>query len=182
MCRMSWNLGASTSWNPQDLSRSVMGLLYLYLWLWISDTFVFRVVGEVRTPARGWDFLFSKNRVERLWGPPSCLFSGYRSSYPRVKRQGRDVDLWPTPSAEAKNGWSCTSAPPICVRNVDTDSAIFSFLLFFISCALTKHSFPPSPLSGCSHRLTALASILHFLHQGPFCTVRLTLQHWSGRQ
>ena len=31
MCRLSWNLGASTSWNPQGLSRSVMGLLYLYL-------------------------------------------------------------------------------------------------------------------------------------------------------
>ena len=29
-CRLSWNLGASTSWNPQGLSRSVMGLLYLY--------------------------------------------------------------------------------------------------------------------------------------------------------
>ena len=29
MCRMSWNVGASTSWNPQDLSRTVMGLLYL---------------------------------------------------------------------------------------------------------------------------------------------------------
>ena len=30
MCRLSWNLGASTSWNPQGLSRPVMGLLYLY--------------------------------------------------------------------------------------------------------------------------------------------------------
>ena len=30
MCRMSWNLGASTSWNPQGLSRPVMGLLYLF--------------------------------------------------------------------------------------------------------------------------------------------------------
>ena len=28
-CRFSWNLGASTSWNPQGLSRPVMGLLYL---------------------------------------------------------------------------------------------------------------------------------------------------------
>jgi len=27
-CRLSWNLGASTSWNPQGLSRPVMGLLY----------------------------------------------------------------------------------------------------------------------------------------------------------
>jgi hypothetical protein len=32
MCRMSWNPGASTSWNPMGLSRSVMGLLYLYLY------------------------------------------------------------------------------------------------------------------------------------------------------
>ena len=31
MCRLSRNLGASTSWNPQDLSRPVMGLFYLYL-------------------------------------------------------------------------------------------------------------------------------------------------------
>ena len=30
MCRLSWNLGASTSRNPQGLSRPVMGLLYLF--------------------------------------------------------------------------------------------------------------------------------------------------------
>ena len=30
MCRLSWNLGASTSWNPQGLSRPVIQLLYLY--------------------------------------------------------------------------------------------------------------------------------------------------------
>jgi hypothetical protein len=30
MCRLSRNLGASTSWNPKGLSRSVMGLLYLF--------------------------------------------------------------------------------------------------------------------------------------------------------
>jgi len=27
-CRLSWNLGASTSWNPQGLSRPVRGLFY----------------------------------------------------------------------------------------------------------------------------------------------------------
>jgi hypothetical protein len=31
MCRLSWNVGASTSWNPQGLFRPVTGLLYLYL-------------------------------------------------------------------------------------------------------------------------------------------------------
>ena len=29
ICRVSWNLGPSTSWNPQGLIRPVMGLLYL---------------------------------------------------------------------------------------------------------------------------------------------------------
>jgi len=33
MCRLSRNLGASTSWNPLGLSRPVMGLLYIYLYL-----------------------------------------------------------------------------------------------------------------------------------------------------
>ena len=31
ICRVSWNLGATTSWSPRGLSRPVMGLLYLYL-------------------------------------------------------------------------------------------------------------------------------------------------------
>ena len=31
MCRLSWNMGASDSWNPQGLSRPVMGLLYQHL-------------------------------------------------------------------------------------------------------------------------------------------------------
>jgi hypothetical protein len=31
MCRLSINLWASTSWNPQGLSRPVMGLLYIFL-------------------------------------------------------------------------------------------------------------------------------------------------------
>jgi hypothetical protein len=31
MCWLSLNLGASTFWNPQSLSRPVMGLLYLHL-------------------------------------------------------------------------------------------------------------------------------------------------------
>jgi len=34
MCRLSWNLEASTSWNPQGLSRPVMGLIYLYIYIY----------------------------------------------------------------------------------------------------------------------------------------------------
>jgi hypothetical protein len=32
MCQWSWNLGVSTSWNPQGLSSPLMGLLYLCLY------------------------------------------------------------------------------------------------------------------------------------------------------
>ena len=44
MCRLSWNLGASTSWNPLGLFRPVMGLLYLYIkdgdkWMWYIRDF-----------------------------------------------------------------------------------------------------------------------------------------------
>ena len=30
VCRLSWNMGALTSWKSQGLSRPVIGLLYLY--------------------------------------------------------------------------------------------------------------------------------------------------------
>jgi hypothetical protein len=38
MCRLSRNLGASTSWNPVGLSRPVMGLLYLFFYLSLKQT------------------------------------------------------------------------------------------------------------------------------------------------
>jgi hypothetical protein len=40
MCRFSWNLVTSTSWNLQALSRHVMGLLYLYVYLDAKCAFV----------------------------------------------------------------------------------------------------------------------------------------------
>ena len=51
MCRMSWNPGTWTSWNPQGLYRPVMGLLYLFNtslipvhYLYINTLFVDSVV------------------------------------------------------------------------------------------------------------------------------------------
>ena len=38
MCRLFWNLGTSTSWNPQGLSRPVQGLLYLLPNLFVQVT------------------------------------------------------------------------------------------------------------------------------------------------
>ena len=38
MYRLSLNLGALTLWNPQGLSRSVKGLLYLYIYMNVWGT------------------------------------------------------------------------------------------------------------------------------------------------
>ena len=38
MCRLSWNLEASNSWNPQGMSKPLIWLLYLYLYLWDCTT------------------------------------------------------------------------------------------------------------------------------------------------
>ena len=41
-------------------------------------------------------------RPDRLWGPPSLLYKGYRVSFPEVKRTGRGVDYATPSSAEVK--------------------------------------------------------------------------------
>jgi len=41
MCRLSWILGASTSWNPQGLSRPVIGLLYQFI-TWFNVSFLYK--------------------------------------------------------------------------------------------------------------------------------------------
>jgi len=48
---------------------------------------------------------------DRLWGHPSFLFSGYRNSFPGIKRPGREADHKPPCSDEAKNarGYNSTN-------------------------------------------------------------------------
>ena len=66
MCRLSWNLGASTSWNPQGLSRPVMGLVY----------FTYRICKCGRWPrnkswrAAGWRPMFEAKllKLGEMWG------------------------------------------------------------------------------------------------------------------
>jgi len=46
-----------------------------------------------------------------------------------MKQQGREVDHLATSSAEVKNEWSCTSAPPLHFCGVDREK-IYTFSLF----------------------------------------------------
>jgi hypothetical protein len=55
-------------------------------------------------PGRGKGFFLWPLCPDRLWGPPSFLYNGYRGSFPWGKaRPGRDTDHSPTSSAEVKN-------------------------------------------------------------------------------
>ena len=73
MCRVSWNLGASNSWNPQGLSRPVMGLLYLFLRMKL----VTRLFWKVNTKQTCLQFTFvsgEQRSVELIlvFGIPLC--------------------------------------------------------------------------------------------------------------
>jgi len=64
MCRLSWNLGASTSWNPQGQPRRVMGLLYL-----LSFYLIFRCLryNNIQRDSKRWtQFHKSIFRLELL--------------------------------------------------------------------------------------------------------------------
>jgi hypothetical protein len=63
-----------------------------------------------------------RQRPDRIWGPPSALFNGYRASFP-----GSEVDHSRPSTAVVKSEWSYTSAPPIRLRGVDRGNFIFTF-------------------------------------------------------
>jgi len=74
MCWLSWNLGASTSWNPQGLSRIVMGLLYLIPGFMFLHCYIKVKVkwsryrpGVAKTVGRGIAVLFHDRGTGRGW-------------------------------------------------------------------------------------------------------------------
>ena len=84
-------------------------------------------------------FCWSAELPDRLWGPPSLLFNGYHGSSPGLKRPGRDVHNSSLSSAEVENKWSCTSAPPICLRDLFRDSFTHNFLFNNVCSVIICH-------------------------------------------
>jgi hypothetical protein len=74
----------------------------------------------VRASNSNWGkrFVHSPKRQNRLWEPPSLLFSSSGVLSPGIRRSGREADLSPNSSAEAKNQWSCTFITPVFFRSV----------------------------------------------------------------
>jgi hypothetical protein len=70
-------------------------------------------------------FLSSPKRPDRLWGPPSLIFSRYRGSFPGVKQPGSLFNHSLPFSVEVKSEWSYTTTPPIRLHAVDSYSGFF---------------------------------------------------------
>jgi hypothetical protein len=66
----------------------------------------------VRIPARASELYLLQNVQTCGGAPTNLLFSGYRDSFPLVKRSGCGIDHSPPSSDEVKNKWSYTSVPP----------------------------------------------------------------------
>jgi hypothetical protein len=66
-------------------------------------------------------FSVFQHRPDRPWGPLSLILSGYRCCLQGGggKRSVRGVKHSPPFCAAVKNGWNCTSAPPVCDNDVD---------------------------------------------------------------
>jgi len=73
MCRFSWNLGASTSWNPQGLSRTVQGLL---LWDKLKHLHIMFVLTELTT----WKRVLVEQTVPRLIKKSPSYYGTWSSS------------------------------------------------------------------------------------------------------
>ena len=70
-------------------------------------------------------FFSSPKRPDLLWAPPSILLTGYRNSFPGIKRPGREVNHSPPSSFAVKNGWNRASVPQLCVHAVERDNFFF---------------------------------------------------------
>jgi len=110
-CRLSWNLGSSTSWNPQGMTRPVMGLHYLHFYCTESQP-VHRSqhsneLDDSRIESRHRKIIFSSPKC-----PECLLFNWCKPGISLViKRPGRQANHSPPSSAKVKLSWSCTFTP-----------------------------------------------------------------------
>lgn len=91
----------------------------------------------VSTPTKRSSLLH--NHPDQLWGIPKLLFNGYHGFFPGVKWQGHEDDCSAPSSAQLKNEWSYTSAPPVSLHGVNWDKLTVQILHQFSVTALNIH-------------------------------------------
>jgi hypothetical protein len=72
---------------------------------WLDD----RGVGVAPVGSR---IFASPYRPDRLWSSPNFLYMVIGSSFPEVKRPGREADHSPPTNTDVKKTWIYTSIPP----------------------------------------------------------------------
>lgn len=88
----------------------------------------------IRVPVWGKTFYSSPKGPDRLWGPPSHLFNGYRVSFPRVKRPVRKVAHTHPSNSEVKKWVEVYHhSPLIRLHDVDTYNCLFMNRKIWIS-------------------------------------------------
>jgi hypothetical protein len=100
------------------------------------------------TPSTGKRFVFSPQRPEQLWGPPSLLSNGSRGLFPRSKAV--ETRSWTLISIQCRDQewWSYTSAPPYVITNDESlQSETGGCQWGYWHCG---HSWPIVPASGDS--------------------------------
>jgi len=99
MWRLSWNLGASASWNPQGLPRPVMGLLYLFYEFFVSTASVRFLVTTVTNQRKGTKNRFTLRRLMSYiyiyMEHPFLMFLDHTQRRSTVGRTGNRV-IWST--------------------------------------------------------------------------------------
>jgi len=105
---------------------------YLYICLSVSSRLLNCAAGWTvwgLNPRRDKSFLSPAKHSDRLLGPLSLLFSGYRDFFSGGQVAG--ASSWPiTFSAEVKNERSYTSASPLCLHGAEGDRDPFLTLFF----------------------------------------------------
>ena len=84
-------------------------------------------------PHRNIRFFCFPTQPYRLWDPSIFLYNAYRSSFQGLKRPGREANHQSSSSAEVKNEWSYTSAPPLLLNVVDRKNFTF-FIAYSYKC------------------------------------------------
>jgi hypothetical protein len=99
--------------------------LYYWTFLAVSTSFLLFIYHN-RVSLITKSVFFTPKRPDRLWQPLCLLFPGHQELSLEVKRPGNDVRHLLPSTAEVKNEWSYTSATPVCLHGVNTNSFAFS--------------------------------------------------------
>ena len=141
MYQLSRNLGASTSWNPKGLSRSVMGLLYLcftfiYIYIYIYISFSRHVNTEFHCLAESVLIV-----LRRYWNFPGLYqTSGYM--YPVIVCPGIQTRF-------GYSGITSTKSASFCVTAFSASLTNLTFLLpqsRDCSCYVSRRILAATPL------------------------------------